>query len=92
MITVNKFEMNAFQAFLKYSQNHTLEEYHERNSRFDYDGASIVFFDSYPTAASIYRNPEIMGPMEVDERNMGTEPGAVVSIAARETLLFGTMP
>lgn len=81
-------EIGADQVIAKYLQNHTLETYHERDPRYDYDGASVVYFDDYDAAARIYRNPAVMGTMEPDERKMGTEPAAVVSIAARERILF----
>lgn len=72
----------------KYIQAHTVDGFHCAQPRYDYDGASIVYFDTPEDAAKIYRNPEIMGVTGPDERNMGTDAANVVSIAAREEVVF----
>jgi hypothetical protein len=72
----------------KYTQNHTLLDYRPANPEYDYDGASIVWFDDVAGAASIYQNDEVMKIAGADEPDMGVGPGDVVSLLTDEVEVY----
>ena len=81
-------QLKANDFIRKYSQNHTLLDYIGPDLAYQYDGASIAYFDDVEDAEKIYRNPAIMEVSEADELLMGTEPAAVVSVSTREDVVF----
>lgn len=69
-------------------QNPTLLDYHAPNPRYDYDGASLVWFDSVETGERIYKNYEAEQATIPSTAAMGVEAGGCVYLRTDEEVSF----
>lgn len=72
----------------KLVQNLTLLDYHAPDARYDYDGASLVWFDSVETGERIYKDYDAEQATIPSTAAMGVEAGGCVYLRTDEEVSF----